>query len=388
MADLTSNQKSFIERMGDGENYAQHGFELLSKRNDAEKFFDALLEKRLLDPSQNLGPKPATQPGSYYEPYWSALDYLLAVATKAGATNDVALGSKVMNVVRAVSTWKDETGEIRQNSATYWRFAEILGRVPTACVRDADIQLVTLWMSARFNRGMAGRALVQFAFPHFLNSEKPEDINKACLLLWECSAFKWQEGGRFNHEVELLLENHWFEQLLDRYAKDFGIKAGGRASDIFYRRLKELFAHEKRKGSSTLWRPAVESHTQNLRWHEVENRLVDGLRDILNSWVDTNDPAAPKFVGEKLVDDTEMIRRVIIHVIDEHFPQLSSIFLSSLSAQTFRIGHVHEVYRLMMRHFGELAPAQQQGIIGVLPNHSWRSSRPPSRYSTVEFNAR
>lgn len=369
MADLTSNQKSFIERMTTGENFAREGFELLSKRDDAEKFFDALHERRLLDPSQNSGPKPATQPDSYYEPYWAALDYLLAVAKKADAINDVALGNKVMGVVRTVSTWKDpETNVIRENSATFWRFAEILGQVPTACVTAEDIQLVAVWMSARFNRGMAGHALVQFAIPHFLNGETVDDKEKACLLLWECSAFRWQDGGRFNHEVELVLESHWFEQLLARYAKDFAIKAGARSADIFYRRLTDLFAHEKRRATSTLWRPAVEAHQQNRRWHEVENRLVDGLRDILNAWVDTGDDAAANFVAAKLQDKTEMVRRVAFHVVDEHFPQLGDRFLNTLSSQTFGIGHIHEVYRLLTRHFGTMEVDQQRRIVDILRN--------------------
>lgn len=367
MADLTSNQRSFIERMTAGETFERHGFDLLSKREDAENFFDALREKGLFDPSRNSGPMPATQPGSFYEPYWGALNYLAAVAQKAGSNNDTVLGNKIMDVVRAVSTWKDpETGAIRQNSSTYWRFAEIIGQVPTSCVSDQDIQLVPVWMSARFDSGMAGHALVQFGFPHFLNSDTSEDTEKACRLLWECSAFKWQEGGRFNHEVELLLENHWFEQLLGRYAKVFGSKAGACATDVFYRRLKELFAHEKRKSSSTLWRPAVEAHKQNMAWHQVENRLVGGLRDTLNAWVDTGDGAAAVFAQKLLSDDTEMVRRVAIHVVDEHFEQLGAAFLDSLSAQSFSIGHVHEIYRLMMRHFGSLTVKAQNHILEIL----------------------
>lgn len=366
MNDLTSNQQSFIDRMTDGESFARNGFGILSKREDADKFFDALLAKGLFAANQNSGPQPAAQEGSFYEPYWSALDYLLAIAKKADATRDVALGNKVMAVVRDVSTWKDETGAIRQNSATYWRFAEILGQVPTACVTDADIDLAAVWMTARFNSGMAGHALVQFAFPHFLDGDDPADTEKACRLLWVCTAFKWHEESRRGHEVELVLEDHWFEQLLQRFAKVFGAKAGARASDIFYRRLTELFSHPKRKSTSTLWRPAVEVHKQNMRWHEVENRLVDGLRDVLIAWISTDDGAAAQFVDDKLRDDTEMVRRIALHAVDENFAKFGDMFLGRLSDQTFGIGHIHEMYRLLTRHFAALLPEQRAAIVAVL----------------------
>jgi hypothetical protein len=386
MADLTSNQKSFIERMASGETFERHGFDLLSKREDLELFFDALQEKGLFHPSHNSGPKPAAQAGSFYEPYWAPLEYLAAAAIKAGATNNVALGNKVMAVVRDVTFWKDETGEIRSNSATYWRFAEILGDVPTICVPSSDIPMVKVWMSARFNSGMAGHALVKGAFPHFLSSAAAEDLEKACLLLWECSAFKWNESGRFNHEVELLLENHWFEKLLKRHAADFGTRAGARSSEIFYTRLKELFAHDKRKSTSTLWRPAVEAHKQNMVWHEVENRLVDGLRDVLNAWVDTEKAEAADFAIKALSDDTEMVRRIGIHVVDEHFPLLGPVFLASLSDKAFNIGHVHELYRLLTRHFAEIGIDQRKAIVEIiraLPAPA-KADDEPSRHKRVQ----
>src|ERR1700744_2545948 len=99
MAKLTANQESFIDRMTQGEEYAQQGFGLLLQREDFEKFFEPLRDAGLLAPANNRGPEPADQPGYYRIPYWPALDYLVAVAKKADANHDMALATMVIHVV-------------------------------------------------------------------------------------------------------------------------------------------------------------------------------------------------------------------------------------------------------------------------------------------------
>ena len=64
--------------MTEDEEYERRGFELLLKRPDFDGFFDALAQAGLFDPSRNLGPVPADQPGYYRLPYWSPLAYLEA----------------------------------------------------------------------------------------------------------------------------------------------------------------------------------------------------------------------------------------------------------------------------------------------------------------------
>jgi hypothetical protein len=73
MNSLTSNQRSFIELMKNGDEYERRGFELLLKRPDFSAFFDALSEAGLFDPTRNSGPVAADKPGYYRVPYWQPL---------------------------------------------------------------------------------------------------------------------------------------------------------------------------------------------------------------------------------------------------------------------------------------------------------------------------
>jgi hypothetical protein len=115
MTELSVNQKTFIKRMTEDEEYERRGFELLLKRPDFDGFFDALAQAGPFYPSRNSGPIPADQPGYYRLPYWNPLAYLEAVARRAGERDDTALGEKVMGVVRQVSGWGDKDGTRRDN---------------------------------------------------------------------------------------------------------------------------------------------------------------------------------------------------------------------------------------------------------------------------------
>ena len=56
MSKLTSNQESVITLMTESEELERHGFQLLLKRKDFERFFDPLNEAGLFDGSS----KPRT----------------------------------------------------------------------------------------------------------------------------------------------------------------------------------------------------------------------------------------------------------------------------------------------------------------------------------------
>ena len=366
MSDLGSNQKSFVATMAEGEEFAVEGFALLCKRDDLERFYDALEAAGLLDPSRNSGPVAAAEPGYFRIPYWSALDYLLALAKKAGSTNDMALSEKVNRVIRGVAAWRDADGQKRENPNTYWRFAEIWAALPREAITMDDLALVPQWLGVPFDQGMAGRVLVKDVIPRFLAGNSADDIEKACRLLRDCTAFKWNEGKRYSKEVTPLVDSHWLQQLTSRQAAEFGAKAGARASGIFYERLGELFGHQKRQSSSTLWRAAIEDHKQNHAFHEIENQLIDGLRDVLLAWIDTGSADAITAVSDYLSDEKEIVRRIALHVIDEKFERVGTVFWQKLSPAVFQIGHIHELYRLLGRRFQGFSPAEHDRILDVI----------------------
>src|SRR5713101_2078052 len=179
MARLTAKQESFIKLMSESEELSRRGVELLLKRPDYEHFFDALIDVGFFDPRHNPAPTPAEDKGYVRIPYWSALDYLTAVAKLSGERNDSELANKVMAVVRSVASWRDAEGRPRENYHTAHKFASIFGLVPTVTVTKEDLEFIPVWLSDRFERMLVGRALDEGALPRFLASSSSEDVNKA-----------------------------------------------------------------------------------------------------------------------------------------------------------------------------------------------------------------
>ena len=188
---LTSKLESLIKTMSDGEEFARHGFDLLAKRARPEEYFDPLADARFFDPSNNPAPVQSTQPGFVHVPYWTALNYLEAVARRAGELSDLALAGKILQVVRSVSAFREPDGTARDNHYTFWKFAEILAVLPTQSISNEDVLLVKAWISSKFDRGKVAQTLSKSVVGRFLNSGHADDVEKACILLEQCTTFEW-----------------------------------------------------------------------------------------------------------------------------------------------------------------------------------------------------
>jgi hypothetical protein len=370
MTALSVNQKTFIKRMTEDEEYERRGFELLLKRSDFDGFFDALAQAGLFDPSRNLGPVPADRPGYYRLPYWSPLAYLEAVARRAGERDDAALGEKVMNVVRQVSGWRDKDGTTRDNENTWHAFATIFGLVPLSVVSLADIDLMPMWFQAPFSQSRVGAELARGPLKRFVSSDRPEDWSKACRILNHCTALIWKDekqiGGGTHKTAVTVVDDYWLNALINSNAAVLGAKMGRDAAEVFLTRLRDLFAHEMDGRLTYLSRPAIEDHAQNHNWDGPENRLVEGLRNALCCWVDRDVASSKPFIEQVLHDESEIVRRIAIHVLNERFDMLRQSVSLLFTPAMFDSGHLHELYGLLKAHFAQFIEEERAAILAAI----------------------
>jgi hypothetical protein len=366
---LSAKLESFFEMMGQGDEFAQHGFDLLIKRGEPEKYFDALKERGFFDPAKNSGPVPSTNPGFVHIPIWHAVTYLDAVAKRAAAANDDALSQKILQVIRDVSSFRDsKNGEPTDNYQTYFRFADIWGILPVRCIELDDLRLIRTWLKSKYDRGMIAYSLAKGLLKNLLASGTPDDIKKACVIVEECMAFEWSSEERRGRTKELvtLVDDYWLKEMLNKYARELGEKAGLDAVSIFEKGLRTIFSDERRSYGSTLWRPAIETSGQNLDWHGAENRFVEGMRDALQGWIDAKPDAATVYVAQALQNKSEIIRRIALHSVTEHFELLREAFENVIAPELFTSSQRHELYRLLNQRFGELSDAGKAAIIDAI----------------------
>lgn len=369
MIGLSVKQNAFVNRMAEDEEFERRGFELLLTRPDFDIFFEPLAQAGLFDPSRNRGQIPADQPGYYRLPYWPPLVYLEAVAKRAGEKGDEPLGQKVMNVVREVSRWRDADGKIRDNENTWHAFTAIFGLVPPSAVSLDDIDLMPLWFQARFSQSRVGAELAHGLLERFVSSDLPEDWTKACRILYHCTALIWKDEKQFRGAGKTAItavDDHWLKILINSNAVDLGAKAGQAAADIFLPRLRELFVHDMNVHMTYLSRPAIEDHEQNHNFEGPVNRLVEGLRDVLLGWVDSDHTGARPFIDQLLHDESEIVRRIAIHIINSRFETLRASVSLLFTSSMFRSGHLHELYGLLKGHFAEFSEQEKEATLAAI----------------------
>jgi hypothetical protein len=370
MNSLSSRQQSFIKLMKESEDYERRGFELLLKRPDFAAFFDALANEGLFDPSRNSGPVAADKPGYYRIPYWPPLPYLEAAARFAGEQADAALADKVMDVIRSVSQWRDSDGKPRDNHSTWHAFAKMLGLLPTSAVSMADIDLLPAWLKGRFNRSMVGHALASGTLRNFLTSEDPVDWAKACRILYHCTAIEFVDEGlateKTTIKVRTLVEDYWIKDLINASAAAFGRKAGKDAGDVFLTRLQDVFAHAMGGRDTWLFRPAIEDHQQNYDWRGPYNRFVEGLRNTVLAWIDSDAEAAQPYVESLLSAGSEIVERVAIHLVDQRFEALRGLVPKAISPSFFDSGHRHELHLFLKNHFRQFSLDEKTATLDAI----------------------
>lgn len=369
MTRLTANQESFIKLMGVSEEHARRGFDLLLARADSETFFDALEHAGLFGPEKNLAPVPANDPGYVRIPYWSALDFLLGCAKLAGERNDAQLAFKVLKVVRAVSTARDKDGSVKDNYHTFRVFAEILGQLPVSTITAEDLQLIPVWLDSKFDRGMVGHALDVGILTKCLSSNDANDWSKACLVLAFCTVLRWEDDsalGDSRKKPVTVVDDYWLKEIIDHHSHAFGFKAGRVAADIFLERVRDVYREERRGHASWLSRPAVEEHTQNHVWDGPHNRFVEGLRDVLLSWIDHDLGGARTFLETLLRDDDEIVRRISIYVLGQRWNVLSSLYISVCDAELFEAGQIHELYELLRANFDAFSEPERVATLQAI----------------------
>jgi hypothetical protein len=370
MTELSIRQTAFIKTMTEDEEYERHGFELLLNRADFDNFFDALAGAGLFHPSRNLGPVPAEQPGYYRLPYWSPLGYLEAVAKRAGEQDDLALAEKVMNVVRQMTRWRDEGGNVRDNENTWHAFATMFGLVPLSAMSLDDIDLIPAWLEGGLSRSRVGSAFARSPLRRFVDSPRPEDWSKACRILYHCSAIRWagkkQIDEGISEQATTVVDDFWLKKLVNANALTLGAHAGEEAADVFLTRVRDLFAQDNAGRMTYLSRPAIEDHQQNHSYRGPQNCLVEGLRGVLLGWVD-HDAASPgRFIERLLTDDSEIVRRIAIHLLDARFEPLRHSVRLLLRPEIFHAGHLHELYVLLKAHFQQLTEAEKVAVLAAI----------------------
>ena len=363
MTSLTTKENSFMTMMGNSDEHTRKGFELILKRPYFPRFFDALFAKGFFDPAKNPAPVTVQPDGHIHIPYWKALDYLKACARVAGHDGNAELGDKVMSVVRTVSRGADS----RQNHFTFWAFSEIIGLLPIASIASQDLHFVQDWLNTKYDRSMVAHALDEGALRRLLASDDPAAWTKAVELIGYCTAIRWKPS-RFDPETDepgTIADEYYVKEMIDHHGTALGNKIGHEAAKLFAGRVAEAFGRGGRAQWSHVFRPAVEDDDQNPKGASIDC-VVDGLRDVLLGWCDSDVRTAKPFVESLLHEQGEMLRRIGIFVVNRRWAHLKELYRPVASPELFDFGHLHELYLLLRDRFETFSDEDKEATVQAI----------------------
>lgn len=364
---MTTRLQSFLDEMKKGPEPAEWGFEALLERPNFAEYFGHLKQAGLFDPSRNPGPLPVE--GGYVRfTFWPALPYLKKCAELAGAESDQALAIQILNVLESVTSAIDANNGEPDNYHTFQTFAEILGLLPLNMVEMKHVDMARIWLASKYDRGMVSIALDRGLMRRLLDSADPADGTKADRLFELCTEIKWEDDtsfGRTEKKPASVVEDHWLRQFLSNNAAKLGAKRGLPSATTLLARNREIFSN-KDWAETTLWRPAVEDHGQNHDWRKAENRVVEGLRDVLLSWADSDSDGAAKFIEAMLKGDLAIGHRIALYVVNEKWRVLEGCFRIIANSRFFTYENIHELYGLLNDRFASLSPESKAAVVKAI----------------------
>jgi len=107
-----------------------------------------------------------------------------------------------------------------------------------------------------------------------------------------------------------MIEDYWLEQILVHHVQPLTTKLPRGTAQLFEGRVRDVYATERHKEHSIIYRPAIEDNEQNHQFRAAENRTVEALRDGLSTWVSNEPKDAEPYLQTLLRSDLEILRRI------------------------------------------------------------------------------
>jgi len=367
MSQLTPEEQAVLNALGsEGSEYEYYFF---SKARDL-KWFMPLKEMGFFRPSKNPQPQESDEKGLYKIPVWPALQYLERIAHELSKPENKDYADEVLKIIREVSTSLSENKV--DNYRTWAGFARILAKIPAELILESDIELVGVWAKSEFGTSLLGREISLHLVPKFLQSDHAVDwkkVEKLMEIVTEVRIIDRVLGSDHTftiHEVHAVLDSYSLNELFRHNAELLGKRIGAQVVKILTKQIKAGFTSDTHDALSYIWRKAIEEHSQNVGREDAEHALISALRDVLSSFASEKPDEARILIGNLLIDESLLIRRVALHAINRNYTFYSDLFFQIIGPQWFEGSFKHELYHLLNDRFAEFSLPEQSRVLEII----------------------
>jgi hypothetical protein len=362
---LTPNQRSALNR-------ALKHPELLPRLYKKVKdlqWFDVFEEVGLLEPGCNPPPKPAKDEGFFQIPVWPITEFLVKTAPLLNEPDNREYAIKYRDLLRNVTKYSQKEGY--GNYRTWWQFAKIIRNIPVELLDDEDIEIVRYWISDKFERGIIGEALGKWLIDLF--AIKVAHANNISLKLLDSLYEVIFVEDKIDHadkqKAVLLFDSYRIDKLTDQISQKAAKSIGIKAVDIFRDKLEYILERQENDRWSSIWRPAIEEHSQNLRTNDADDIILKAFRESLLGLFDHDKNTANEYLNNLFNSKYKTVIRVAIFAIDRMFSILNNDIPSkAIDTKYFSNNYRHEVWNLLSNRFNQFSDELKDKTFKIIEN--------------------
>jgi hypothetical protein len=362
MAELTPAERDLLQRIKDKEELQPFFF----RKARGLKWFDSLSESGYFKPDRNPEPIVEREKGFVTVPYWSATEYLVSASTELRKEGNDTYAQRVLEVIRAATKYAID--HEFTNYRTWWQFSRIMRNIPTSLVEVDDVQLIGYWLDDPYERDLVAEEIGWWivALLDDPNEHSKELAARLLSCIYEVKFHERKHGGSDRTEAILRIRSWYAKDITDRVAGKAGRALGLRAVQVFQNRLESILTALNNDGLSSIWRPAIEDNPQNHQADDVPHVIVQGLREALLGFTDSDPEGARLCVDALLQGRFETVKRIAIHAIDRRYSHLSTLVDGVLTLPHFAANYRHEIWSLLHSHYGQFSEDQKRRVRDII----------------------
>jgi len=360
---LTPKQKSAVER-------AKRTAELqpiLFRDAKGLRWFEAFREAGFLDPKAIPAPVQSDKKGYVNIPFWPITEYLLAASEDLVHSEYQDYAARILDFIRTATGFAKNEGF--SNYRVWWQFAKIMPRIPASLLTANDFAMVDYWLDDRFDRGMVASVLGDEWLTSLL-AKNDSDARSAAInvlgLLYKVTVVEKKSADHNSKELFLRVDNWHAKELLKHIGTKVGSVLGVQAVDIFHQSLEMYLTTFGCDNWTSIWRRAIADHEQNSSASEVDDIIVEGLRDSLLGLTATENQEVLNYTRNLLVSKFDTVKRIAIYAIDRNFDKLKSLVDLVIVNTNFSNNLRHEFWHLLANHFAKFSLDQKERVLAII----------------------
>ena len=360
---LTPKQRSAIERAKRNPDLQQ----ILFRRAVGLHWFSAFKEAGFLNPTKIPVPIHATEEAYVNIPGWPITDYLVTTSAELVDPENQSYAVEFIEFIRAATTYAREHNF--GNSRVWWQFSKIIHNLPSSLIRVDDVTVFDYWLDDLYERGFVAENLGEHWLVGLL--DRGDDNSKAIAIglleaLYKVKTIEKQFGASSKKETLLRFDSWHAKKMTKTVSAKAGRVLGLPAVELFKDRLEHILIELNNDKHSSIWRPAIEDHGQNLSTDDVEDIILEGYRDSLLGHLKEALPAAQEHIEQNLESPLETIQRIGIYAVDQRYQHLNHLLERIIKSQYFSSNFRHEMWHLLHNHYPQFSGEEKALVRKVI----------------------